>query len=120
MAHFRTTAQSGQPFNIRENNEYDSVLNTFTKIGAAVSGRPCRVQGIYWTCTTAGKLLTIRDVIHDPVSGEETPGAIWYEAQCMGGTLSVDMFPAHLTLFTPFEYFDDDGGNTIIIYGEYV
>jgi len=119
MAHFRATAQSGQPFNIPENNVYASASGSWTRFGDAVAGRPCRVQGVYWTSTTPGAILTIRDVLRTPQL-EEVAGAVWYEAQCMGGSLSVDMFPSHLTLFTPFEYFDDDGGNTIIIYGEYL
>jgi len=119
MAHFRSTAQSGQPFNIPQNNVYESVADEWTRIGAAVPGRPCRVQGIYWTSSNAGAVLTIRDVLKTP-QGEDIEGAVWYEAQCMGGAASVDMFPAHLTLFTPFEYYDTDGDNIIIIYGEYI
>lgn len=119
MAHFRATAQSGQPFNIPENNVYTSVIAVYTKFGMAVPGRPVRVQGVYWTCATPGETLTIRDV-QMSAQRKETPGAIWYLAQCMGGTLSVDMFPSHLTLFSPFEYLDSEGGNDIIIYGEYI
>lgn len=119
MAHFRATASSGQPFNIPENNVYASVSGSWERLGAAVPGRPVRVQGVYWTCATPGAVLTIRDILMSP-QRSESEGAIWYEAQCMGGSLSVDMFPAHLTLFTPFEYYEDDGDNTIIVYGEYI
>jgi len=119
MAHYRVTASSGQPFNMSENNAYNSVSGSWTRMGEAVSNRPVRVQGVYWTATTPGSILTIRDILRNH-NGTESVGAIWYEAQCMGGTASVDLFPSHLTLFSPFEYFDTEGSCTIIIYGEYI
>jgi len=122
MATYRTTVSSGQPFNLPENNVLNSVSGSWTRGFDALKGfRPVRVQGIYWTSVTPGAILRIRDIQRTITGGAtETPGAIWYEGQCFGGDPAIDLFPAHLTLFAPFEYYDSEGGNSIIIYGEYV
>ena len=119
--HKRVAAASGQPFNIQENQIQSNASGSWERIGAAVSGRGVRVQGVYWTATHPGARLYIRDLYRSPGSNSYEPGAIWYEADCLGGdSHAIDMFPAHLTLITPFEYFDTQGGNRIIIYGEFV
>jgi len=119
MASYRQTVNSGQPFNIPANTTLNSVSGSWTTFGDAVKGRAVRVQGIYWSSTTPGAYLQIRDVIQ---TANDTPrtGVVWYDAQCLGGTASIDLFQSHLTLFTPFQYFDSEGSNIIIIYGEYV
>jgi len=119
MPSYRTTVSSGQPFNIPTNNVLNSVSGSWTLMGDSVKGRAVRVQGIYWSSTTPGAYLQIRDVIQQPNDITRT-GVVWYDAQCLGGAAAIDLFQAHLTLFTPFEYFDSEGSNTIIIYGEYV
>ena len=119
MASYRVAVSSGQPFNLPQNMTLNSVSGSWTTIGDVVKGRAVRIQGIYWTSTTPGATLQIRDTVHQP-DDLERPGAVWYDAQCLGGSAAIDLFQAHLTLFTPFEYYDSDGSNTIIIYGEYV
>ena len=119
MPSYITAINSGQPFNIPANIVQNSVSGSWMTVGDAVSGRAVRVQGIYWSSVTPGATIQIRDIVRG-VNGTSTPGAIWYDAQCLGGSPAVDLFQAHLTLFTPFEYYDSEGGNTLIIYGEYV
>jgi len=119
VASYRATVNSGQPFNLPQNVTLNSVSGSWTTIGDAVKGRAVRIQGIYWTSTTPGATLQIRDIARD-ANGNEAPGAVWYDAQCLGGSVAIDLFQAHLTLFTPFEYYDSEGSNSIIIYGEYV
>ncbi len=120
MASKRVSAASGQPFNIAENNIENSVSGSWQFIGNAVRGRAVRVQGIYWSTEVTGAKLRIRD-IEKHVGGIDQPGAIWYEADCLGPNPAVDLFPAHLTLFLPFEYYStDSAGDKIIIYGEFV
>lgn len=116
----RVAAVSGQPFNIPENNITSSVSGSWHKIGEAVKGRAVRVQGVYWSTEATGAKLLIRDIERHPGT-QDQPGAIWYEADCLGPHPAVDLFPAHLTLFLPFEYYsigsEDD---KIVIYGEFV
>lgn len=119
MASYRQSVSSGQPFNLPQNTALNSVSGSWTVIGNAVNGRAVRIQGIYWSSTTPGAYIQIRDIVNQPNDIPRT-GAIWYDAQCLGGSASIDLFQAHLTLFTPFEYFDSEGSNTIIIYGEFV
>lgn len=120
MAHKRVSAASGQPFNIPENIVETSVSGSWGAIGDAVQGRAVRVQGVYWSTEVSGAKLQIRDRIRY-AGGSSIPGAIWYEADCLGPCPAVDLFPAHLTLFAPFEYFSTDTyGDTIVIYGEFV
>lgn len=117
MAQVRRMAVSpGQPFNIDENIEYNSISGSWITFGDAVPGKAVRVQGIYWSCTTVGAILQIRDI--RPPS---KPGTIWYDAICIGGDTSLDQFVSHLTLFAPFQYYTSgSSGDTIIIYGEYL
>lgn len=120
MAHKRVAVSSGQPFNIVENNIESSVSGSWQKIGEVVAGRAVRVQGVYWSTEVAGAKLLIRD-IERHIGASDQPGAIWYEADCLGPGPAVDLFPAHLTLFLPFEYFSTGSeGDKIIIYGEFV
>jgi len=120
MASKRVAASSGQPFNTKENNVASSVAGSWKAVGASVPGRAVRVQGIYWSTEVPGANLQIRDIeVH--VGGTNEPGAIWYEADCLGPGPAVDLFAAHLTLFTPFEYYSTGSdGDKIIIYGEFV
>ncbi len=106
---YQISVSSGQPFNIPANNVTNSVSGSWSPIGTAVSNRPVKIQGIYWTETTIGAVLKIRD----------PQGGVWYHAVCMGGDIAVDLLQTPLTLYTPFEYYDSHGGNTIMIYGEY-
>ena len=114
MATFRVSVASRQPFNIPQNSVLLSASGSWAAIGEAAPGRGVRVQAIYWSTSTPGARLRIRDIM-----GATTPGGIWYDATCLGGEPCLDMFPQHLTLFAPFEYFDSVGGNSIVIYGEY-
>ena len=102
MAHARVAVSSGQPFNIPENIIESSVSGSWELIGNAVVGRAVRVQGVYWDTEIPGAKLLIRDVIRR-AGVPSLPGAIWYEADCLGPNPAVDLFPAHLTLFLPFE-----------------
>ena len=123
MASKRIAAASGQPFNIPANNITSSVSGSWQRIGDGVKGRAVRVQGVYWSTEVTGAKLLIRDVErHVGVGGVgEHPGAVWYEADCLGPCPAVDLFPAHLTLFVPFEYYSSGSeGDKIIIYGEFV
>ena len=115
----RTTAASGQPFNLPKNNATNSVSGSWTKMGNIAPGKGVRVQGIYWSCVTPGAVLKIRDVIPNVGTGPVS-GVTWYEAICTGGEPVLDQLSNNLTLYSPFEYFDSEGGNVIIIYGEYV
>jgi len=117
-----TSITSGQPFNIKENKVINSVSGSWTNIADATAWRAVRIQGVYWDATTVGTTLYIRDVERVPTNTGFIikPGAVWYTADCLGGSPAVDQFTSHLTLFTPFQYFDTGGGNTIIIYGEFV
>ena len=116
----RVAAASGQPFNIPENNIASSVSGSWQRIGEVVQGRAVRVQGVYWSTEVAGAKLLIRD-IERHVGGTDQPGAIWYEADCLGPGTAVDLFPSHLTLFLPFEYYSiGSDKDKIIIYGEFV
>lgn len=114
MATFRVSAASRQPFNIPQNSVQNSVSGSWADIGAATPGRGVRIQAIYWSTTTPGARLRIRDTVDGTVNG-----GIWYDATCLGGEAALDMLPQHLTLFTPFQYFDSVGGNVIVLYGEY-
>ena len=113
MATFRVSVASRQPFNIPQNSVALSVSGSWAPIGDAAPGRGVRIQAIYWSTTTPGARLRIRDIIG------KAPGGIWYDATCLGGEPCLDMLPQHLTLFAPFEYFDSEGSNTIVLYGEY-
>lgn len=116
----RIAAASGQPFNIRENNIDNSISGSWERIGEVVAGRAVRVQGVYWSTEVAGAKLLIRD-IEKHVGGTDAAGAIWYEADCLGPCPAVDLFPAHLTLFLPFEYYaSGSADDKIVIYGEFV
>jgi len=107
----RVTVTIGQAFNsIPQNNIVSSVSGSWCPIGAAVPARHVRIQGVYWDATDVGAVLKIRD----------PQGGIWYHAVCMGGDVAVDILPTPITLQTPFEYYDDHGGNRIMLYGEYV
>ena len=120
MASKRVAVASGQPFNIPENIISHSVSGSWQRIGEAVKGRAVRVQGIYWSTEVTGAKLRIRD-IERHIGAADQPGAIWYEADCLGPYPAVDLFPAHLTLFLPFEYYTSgSAGDKIIIYGEFV
>lgn len=120
MASKRVAAASGQPFNIRENNINSSVSGSWERIGDAVAGRAVRVQGVYWSTEITGAKLLIRD-IEKHVGSTDEPGAIWYDADCLGPGPAVDLFPAHLTLFLPFEYYSSGStDDKIVIYGEFV
>ena len=120
MASKRVAAASGQPFNIPENNVANSVSGSWEKIGEAVSKRAVRVQGVYWSTEIAGAKLLIRD-IERHVGGVDQAGAIWYDADCLGPGPAVDLFPSHLTLFLPFEYYaSGSADDKIVIYGEFV
>jgi len=121
MATFRVSVAARQPFNIPQNSVQLSVSGSWASIGDAAPGKGVRVQAIYWSSTTPGAKLRMRDIINNPnaVDPQSTPGGIWYDATCLGGEPCLDMFCQHLTLFAPFQYFDSEGGNTIIIYGEY-
>jgi len=117
MAHMRRTAIApGQPFNIDENSVTNSIPGSWITFGEAGAGRAVRVQGVYWSATIPGAVLQIRD-IRPPLK----PGAIWYDAVCIGGIPALDQFAAHLTLFSPFQYYvSGSAGDEIIIYGEYL
>lgn len=119
MPSYKITTSSGQPFNIPENIVQNTASGSWTTVGDAIPNRAVRVQGIYWTSTTPGASLQIRDILRQR-DGSKGPGVTWYEAQCFGGAPAVDLFQAHLTLFSPFQYFDSEGSNVLIIYGEYV
>ncbi len=120
MASTRVAASSGQPFNIAENNVSSSVSGSWITIGEKVRNRAVRVQGVYWSTEVVGANLRIRD-IERHVGGTDTAGPVWYEADCLGPNPAVDLFPAHLTLFLPFEYYSTgSSGDSIIIYGEFV
>jgi len=120
MASKRTSAASGQPFNIPENNIVGSISGSWQRIGEVVKGRAVRVQGVYWSTEIPGAKLLIRD-IERYTGGTDQPGAIWYEADCLGPYPAVDLFPAHLTLFLPFEYYaSGSADDRIVIYGEFV
>lgn len=120
MASKRVAVASGQPFNIPENIIESSVSGSWQRIGDVVKGRAVRVQGVYWSTEITGAKLYIRD-IERHVGGTDQPGAVWYEADCLGPCPAVDLFPAHLTLFLPFEYYSLGSiGDKIIIYGEFV
>ena len=120
MASKRVAAASGQPFNIPQNKLASSVSGSWQTIADAVPGRAVRVQGIYWSTEVAGANLKIRDVMTD-ASNKRTGGAVWYEADCLGPCPAVDLFPAHLTLFAPFEYYSSGSADDkIVIYGEFV
>lgn len=120
MASKRIAVSSGQPFNILQNTIASSVSDSWETIGDGVEGRAVRVQGVYWSTEVVGAKLLIRDIeIH--VGDVNQPGAIWYEADCLGPGPAVDLFPAHLTLFAPFEYYSTgSSGDKIVIYGEFV
>jgi len=120
MASKRVAVASGQPFNITNNIISSSVAGSWQLIGASVPGRAVRVQGIYWSTEVTGAKLLIRD-IETRIGSDDVPGAIWYEADCLGPNPAVDLFPAHLTLFTPFEYYaSGSAGDKIVVYGEFV
>lgn len=120
MASKRIAVASGQPFNIPENIISSSVSDSWQYIGEVVKGRAVRVQGVYWSTEVTGAKLLIRD-IERHVGGTDQPGAIWYEADCLGPGPAVDLFSAHITLFLPFEYYaSGSAGDKIIIYGEFV
>lgn len=120
MASKRVAVSSGQPFNIVENIITDSISDSWQRIGDAVKGRAVRVQGVYWSTEVVGAKLLIRD-IERYVGETDQAGAVWYEADCLGPGPAVDLFPAHLTLFLPFEYYaSGSAGDKIIIYGEFV
>jgi len=120
MASKRVSVSSGQPFNIPQNNITNSVSGSWQRIGDAVATRAVRVQGVYWSTEVVGAKLLIRDVQRVGI-GVTQPGVIWYDADCLGPGPAIDLFPAHLTLFLPFEYYSSgSAGDTIIIYGEFV
>jgi len=117
------SAANGQPFNAPQNIVESSISGSWTLVGqeGAPKGRAVRVQGVYWDTCTGGARLQIRDMYRLPGESQYKPGAIWYDAECIGGSdPAIDIFPTYLTLITPFQYFDSVGGNKIIIYGEYV
>lgn len=116
--HVRPTISSGQPFNLPQNGTSNSVSGSWTSIGTVAPGRGVRVQGVYWSCSTPGVTLKIRDNTAN-IGGGHT-NVVWYEAVCLGGDPALDQLVNGLTLYAPFEYFDTEGGNVIIIYGEYV
>jgi len=120
MATYRQAAASGMPFNTPYNEIHSSTSGSWVTAWDKVPERAVRVQGIYYSSMTPGATLRIRDMRRPTTSAELEGGAIWYDAQCIGGSPAIDLFPAHLTLFTPFQYFDSEGGNIIIIYGEFV
>jgi hypothetical protein len=112
----RVAVSPGQPFNIDENIEYNSISGSWVNFGNAVPGKAVRVQGIYWSCTTVGASIKIRDV-----RPANNPSVVWYDAVCVGGAVALDQFASHLTLFAPFQYYvSGSSGDTIIIYGEYL
>lgn len=116
----RIAVAPGQPFNINENIEYTSTSGSWIKFGAAAPGRAIRVQGVYWSCTTLGATLQIRDI--RPGANGGKPGVVWYDVEVVNcDPASLDLFPHHITLFTPFEYYTSgSAGDTISIYGEYL
>ena len=123
MAHTRIAISPGQPFNINANNVSSSVSGSWVLFGEASIGKAVRVQGVYWTSATPGAVLRIRDIHPGVAPGNRygKPGAVWYEAICIGGNPALDLFPAHLTLFSPFEYYESGSfGSEIAIYGEYM
>lgn len=102
---------SGKPFNIEGNIVRGSVSGSWTIINDDTAiNKSVRIQGVYWDASDVGSVLKLRD----------PSGGVWYHAICTGGEPFIDLFSQHLTLFTPFEYYDSKGNNTIIIYGEYV
>jgi len=74
-------------------------------------GLSARLQGVYWSSTTVGAILRIKD----------SSGEIIYEYEVDAGvTPSIDQIETPLTLRTPFSYYDSEGGNKIVLFGEYV
>lgn len=101
---------AGQPFNAAFNKVGSSVSGSWTSIASDTADRGVKAHGVYWSCTTSGSTLQIRDRDED----------VWYSYECDGGTAAIDLFALPLPLFTQFEYFDSVGSNVIIIYGIYI
>ena len=101
---------AGQPFNTSFNKIGSSVSGSWTAVASETPDRGVKIHGVYWSCTTSGSTLQIRDR-----EGDE-----WYSYICDGGTPAIDLFALPLPLFTQFTYFDSVGSNTIIIYGTYI
>ena len=99
----------GQPFNVEQNKIRGSVSGSWTSIAAATPDRAVKVCGVYWSSTNVGATLQIRDRESDT----------WYNYTGTG-TAVVDFLTLPLPLYSKFEYFDSVGGNTIIVYGEYI
>jgi len=76
-----------------------------------VVGLSASLQGVYWSCTTAGAELSIKDA-----SGE----VVYKYIVDAGLTPSIDQIETPITVRAPFSYYDSLGGNKIILYGEYL
>jgi hypothetical protein len=74
-------------------------------------GLSARLQGVYYSSTTPGAILSIKDAT----------GEIVYQYEVDAGVVpSIDQLETPLTCKTPFSYYDAEGGNKIVLFGEYV
>ena len=106
----------GQPFNVEAHKIRSSAASSWTTIAADTTpNRAVAVHGIYWSSTTSGSTLQIRD--------REEDEWYYYKAYESSGLLripTIDYLTLPAPLYTQFEYLDSTGSNTIIIYGVYI
>jgi len=106
------TVRHHQPFDMPGNIASGSIATTWTVMGNAVGVRTgVEIVGVYWSSVTYGATLSIRDTLNN---------IPWYQFTADGTTPVVDLFQTILPLYAPFEYYDSEGGNVIVIYGRYV
>ena len=95
--------------NIPENTIENTVAAEWTQMDALI-GFSARLYGVYWTSTTEGAVLKLRD----------SYGEIIYDVEADGLEVAIDQLIAPITVRTPFSYYDSEGGNRLVLFGEYV
>ena len=80
-------------------------LGSWTSIG--LHNVPVSVQAIYWSGAAQGSYLQLRDAA----------GIIFFEHYQISGSLNFLTHP--LTVKPPFQYFDSEGDNTLVIFGQF-
>ncbi len=96
--------------NTEDNTIESSQAGEWTQMGSTV-GLSARLQGVYWSSTTPGAELKLKDS-----NGE----IVYHYVVTAGITPAIDLLETPLTVRTPFSYYDSIGGNKIILFGEYL
>lgn len=100
----------GYPFKVLANTVSGSLQNVWTPFADAIGDYPVMISGVFWSSTVKKSVLRIRDQEND----------IWYKYEFTAKEPAIDLLITPLPLFPPFEYFDSEGGNDILVYGRYI